>query len=71
MLNTRGAQFIFGNDIKEYLEEVWSKFVDLELRRNDENTAEHASEREANIKWFTNELKTLDSRFESYMKLKH
>lgn len=68
---TRGAQFVFGDDIKGYIDEVWFKFVDLETWRDDEKTSEHASEKNRHLKWFINELRTIDVKFEPYLKLKH
>jgi len=70
-LNTRGAQFIFGSDTKAYLDEVWSKFVDLKLWEQDESLAKHAEERAEHLKWFTSELQNIDLKFVPYMELKH
>ena len=67
----KGAQFVFGNDIKEYLDIVWSNFVDLETWSQDENTSEHAKERHETMKWFVQELNNIDEKFTRYMKLKH
>ncbi len=70
-LNTRGAQFVFGSDIQDYLDEVWSKFVDLEVLKNESSISERARESGELKKWFLVQLKTIDSKFESYMVLRH
>jgi len=71
LIQTRGSQFVFGDDIKDYIDEIWDKFVDLEVWKNDEDSSTHSSEQNAHLKWFNAQLHTMDKKFESYLKLKH
>lgn len=66
---TRGAQFLFGEDIKVYLDEIWSRFIDLETWLEDSKLSEHALERTETKKWFISELRSIDQKFIKYMKL--
>jgi hypothetical protein len=64
---TRGAQFLFNEEIKEYIDEIWSKSVDLIEWSEDEKTSTHASERAEHKKWFGKQLREIDFHFINFM----
>ncbi|WP_019531421.1 hypothetical protein [Dasania marina] len=64
---TVGAEFLFNKEIKEYINQLWSKSVDLMEWSEDEHTSTHASERAAHKKWFGAQLKEIDNRFMEFM----
>lgn len=71
LLGTKGAEFVFSKEIKMYIDEIWEKYVELEEWAGDQNTAEHAQERAAQIKWFIKQLQNIDAKFKKYMQLSH
>jgi predicted membrane protein len=71
ILGTRGVAFIFDSDLKAYIDKIWSISVDLESWEGDVLPSTHATERAEHLKWVSQQLKVVDSRFEKYMSLSH
>lgn len=71
LVGTRGAQFIFDQEIKSYIDEIWQKSVDLESWSLDQNTSEHSAQRASHSKWFNDQLTKIDAKFKNFMQLSH
>nr|WP_319566557.1 hypothetical protein [uncultured Rhodoferax sp.] len=71
LVGTRGSQFVFGQEVKDYIDEVWKKSVDLEGWSLDQTTSEHSQQRAAHLKWFNDQLQKIDGKFKKYMQLSH
>ncbi|MFZ5531620.1 MAG: hypothetical protein ACOY4U_11310 [Pseudomonadota bacterium] len=68
---TKGAEFLFNKKVKELVDEIWSKSVELEGYSYDQNTAEHAKERHACATWLSNKLNSINKDFAPFMSLRH
>ncbi|GJM04048.1 MAG: hypothetical protein DHS20C09_00390 [marine bacterium B5-7] len=71
LAGTRGAEFLFKKEITEYIDEIWSKSIDLCTWAEDELTSTHATERGEHMKWFGRQFSEIDERFKKYMQLEH
>lgn len=71
LVGTRGSQFVFGQEVKDYIDEVWSKSVDLKGWSLDQTTSEHPQNRAAHLNWFNDQLQKIDGKFKKYMQLSH
>lgn len=67
---TRSAEFLFGPDIKKYIDEIWVKAVDADCWVECE-TPYSARERTDAMKWLHNQLKDVDKKFIEYMNISH
>ena len=68
---TRGVEFLFDDEMKEYVTEIWDKAVDLEIWAEDEKTSTHSSEKAEHKKWFYKQLSEINIKFKKYMYLSH
>ena len=71
LAGTRGAEFLFDENIKKYVDEIWEKSCELVTWDKDEYTSTHASEIEEHMKWYNKQLREIDGRFKEYMQLSH
>jgi hypothetical protein len=70
---TKGSGFLFSEEIEKFVNELYEKAIDLQTYHADAqagNTAEHVKERSETKKWFMQQLRTVDSRFWSFLSLK-
>ena len=69
--STRGAEFIFDREIKNYIDEIWSKSVDLQVWQADELPSTHALEKSAHMMWVAKQFTLIDVKFKKFMQLEH
>ncbi len=75
----QGAKWLFGEEIRNYLDEVlWERTIALECLESELEGAGVSPERTANVhkqaeikKWFYGQYRALDERFAPYMALRH
>ena len=64
---TKGAEFIFGNDIKTYVDVLYSRSTKLTLHTT---MQEHEKEMK-DVLWFAEELNNASEVFKEYLQLEH
>lgn len=69
LADTRHATFIFGEDIKEFVEKIYHKSRDFNLLKAQRQSDESLSKQEEIFGWFKDELNNMQNRFIKYLKL--
>ncbi len=71
LVGTRGSQFVFDQEVTDYIDEIWKKSVDLEGLSLNQTTPEHSQQKIAHLNWFNEQLQKIDGKFKKYMQLSH
>ena len=74
---TRGSRLLFGQDVADYIEELFKKVTDLQLldamseRLGGDQRAKNYDQQQEIKGWFRAELRNLENRFSCYLQLRH
>lgn len=71
LIGTRGSQFVFCQEIKEYIDEIWKKSIELESWTLNQTNSENSGLRVIHLNWFNDQMQNIDIRFNKYMQLSH
>lgn len=70
-IETKGASFLFDEELMEFIDEVWKRSIDMWVWRQDELPSTHAQEKADQLRWFAAEFGKLNERFSKYLRLAH
>lgn len=71
LVETKGASFLFDDEIMKFIEEVWQRSIYMCEWHQDELPSTHAQERADYMRWFAAEFGKLNERFSKDMRLRH
>lgn len=71
LVETKGASFLFDDEIMKFIEEVWQRSIDMCEWQQDELPSTHAQEKADYMRWFSAEFGKLNERFAKDMRLRH
>nr|WP_320136637.1 hypothetical protein [uncultured Amphritea sp.] len=69
LVETKGAAFLFDDEIIKFIEDVWQNSIDMGEWHEDELPSTHAQEEADDMRWFLAEFGKLNERFSKYMRL--
>jgi hypothetical protein len=68
---TRGVEFLFDDEMKKYITEVWDKATEFKAWAEDEKTSTRSGENIEHAKWFSKQRTEINLKFKKYMYLSH
>ena len=68
LVETKGAAFLFDDEIIKFIENVWQNSIDMGEWHEDELPSTHAQEEADYMRWFSAEFGKLNERFSKYMR---